>query len=80
MPAALLDDVTVTYGRHGVRGVDRLSLTVAAGRVTGLLGPNGAGKSTTVAVLAGLTRVSRGRAETLGGRPGRPEARRDLHV
>ncbi|MBU6311732.1 MAG: ABC transporter ATP-binding protein [Actinomycetales bacterium] len=80
MPAALLDDVTVTYGRHGVRGVDRLSLTVAAGRVTGLLGPNGAGKSTAVAVLAGLTPVSRGRAETLGGRPGRPEARRDLHV
>lgn len=80
MPAALLEDVTVTYGRRQVRGLDRLRLTVAQGRVTGLLGPNGAGKSTAVAVLAGLTSPSSGVAQVLGGRPGRPEARRDLHV
>lgn len=79
MPAALLDDVTLDYGRGSV-GLDRLSLAVAEGRITGLLGPNGAGKSSIVGILAGLRRPTSGRAETLGGPPGRLDARRGLHV
>lgn len=78
MLAAALDEVSLSY--RGRRGLDRLSLSVAEGRVTGLLGPNGAGKSTTVAVLAGLRAPQSGRVDVLGGPPGRLAARRDLHV
>ncbi len=77
--AALLEGVRVSFpgGRVALAG---LSLVVPQGRVTALLGPNGAGKSTTVAVLAGLLQADGGKAQVLGGPPGRPEARRRLHV
>jgi ABC-2 type transport system ATP-binding protein len=48
--------------------VDRLSLTVEPGRVTGFLGPNGAGKSTTMRMIVGLDAPTEGRV-TLAGRP-----------
>ncbi|MYV39268.1 ATP-binding cassette domain-containing protein, partial [Streptomyces sp. SID1328] len=44
MTSIELRDLTKEYG--GRRAVDRLTLTVRPGRVTGFLGPNGAGKST----------------------------------
>lgn len=77
--AAVLEGVRVSFpgGRAALAGLD---LVVAQGRVTALLGPNGAGKSTTVAVLAGLLRPDAGRAQVLGGPPGRLEARQRLHV
>ena len=77
--AAALEGVRVSFpgGRDALAGLD---LVVPQGRVTALLGPNGAGKSTTVAVLAGLLRPDAGKAQVLGGSPGRPEARRRLHV
>lgn len=60
-----VEGVEVAFGRtlalHGV------SLDLHPG-VTGLFGPNGSGKSTLLAVLAGLTRPTRGSA-TFGGRP-----------
>jgi lipopolysaccharide export system ATP-binding protein len=40
------------YGKRAV--VDRLSLLVEPGRITGLLGPNGAGKTTTFYLLIGF--------------------------
>lgn len=40
------------YGNE--TAVDRLSLTVPAGSVTGFLGPNGSGKSTTMRMILGL--------------------------
>jgi len=42
--------------RHfgGVKAVDGLDLSVAAGQIFGLIGPNGSGKSTTVNVITGL--------------------------
>jgi ABC-2 type transport system ATP-binding protein len=46
--------------------VDRLSLTIPAGRVTGLLGLNGAGKTTTIKILATLLRPSSGSATVDG--------------
>ncbi|MEU9919798.1 ATP-binding cassette domain-containing protein [Streptomyces griseoluteus] len=66
MTSIELRDLTKEYG--GRRAVDRLTLTVRPGRVTGFLGPNGAGKSTTMRLVLGLDRPTSGTA-TLDGRP-----------
>jgi ABC-2 type transport system ATP-binding protein len=50
----------------GVRALDGLDLTVAAGTIFGLLGPNGAGKSTAVKVLTTLSRADEGAARVAG--------------
>ncbi|MCX4803535.1 ABC transporter ATP-binding protein [Streptomyces sp. NPDC058682] len=63
-PAIELTGLTKRYGP--VRGIDRLSLTVAPGEVFGFLGPNGAGKTTTLRCLTGLLRPSGGRVRVLG--------------
>ena len=48
----------VSYG--GVRAVEAVDLTVAAGRVVGLIGPNGAGKTSTIDALTGYHPPSAG--------------------
>ncbi|OIJ66902.1 ATP-binding cassette domain-containing protein [Streptomyces mangrovisoli] len=58
-------DLTKDHGPR--RAVDRLTLTVRPGRVTGFLGPNGAGKSTTLRLVLGLDRPTSGTV-TVGGR------------
>ena len=65
--AAAIDavDLIKTYP-GGVRALDGVSLTVAAGTIFGLLGPNGAGKSTTVKILTTLSRADAGSAHVLG--------------
>ena len=50
----------------GVRALDGLSFSVAAGSVFALLGPNGAGKTTTVRILTTLSRPDGGRATVAG--------------
>ena len=45
----------------GVVAVDGVSMSFAAGRLTGIIGPNGAGKSTVLAMLAGTLEPSSGR-------------------
>ncbi|GHG49473.1 ATP-binding cassette domain-containing protein [Streptomyces griseocarneus] len=59
-------ELTKAYGP--VRALDRLTVTVRPGRVTGFLGPNGAGKSTTLRVVLGLDRPTSG-AALVDGRP-----------
>jgi len=49
-----------------VRAVDRLNLTVTAGRIHGLLGPDGAGKTTTLRLICGALRPDHGRAIVAG--------------
>ncbi|MGA8114256.1 MAG: ATP-binding cassette domain-containing protein [Actinocatenispora sp.] len=58
--------VSKTY--RGVRALDDVSFTVAAGSITGFLGPNGAGKSTAMRILVGLSRPDSGTATVLGRR------------
>jgi len=53
-------------GAPGIRALDGVTFTVAAGTIFGLLGPNGAGKSTTVRVLTTLTRPDDGQASVAG--------------
>jgi branched-chain amino acid transport system ATP-binding protein len=54
-----LDNVS----RHffGVQAVKDLTMSIAAGRITGLIGPNGAGKTTVVNMITGLLKLSGGR-------------------
>jgi ABC-2 type transport system ATP-binding protein len=64
-PAITVRDLVKTYA-GGVRALDRLSFTVAAGTIFGLLGPNGSGKSTTVKILTTLSTADSGQATVAG--------------
>ena len=50
----------------GLRAVDGVSFSVAAGEILGIIGPNGAGKTTLFNLLNGVLSADEGRA-TLGG-------------
>jgi len=57
----------------GLRAVDRVSLSVAEGTITGLIGPNGAGKTTLFNMLAGALKPTAGSITFQGRRiDGRP--------
>lgn len=61
-----IETVDLTRNFGDFRAVDRLTLTVEAGRFYGFLGPNGAGKSTTIKMLTGLLGPSAGSIRILG--------------
>jgi ABC-2 type transport system ATP-binding protein len=69
-----VDDLIVDRG--GRRVLDGVSLTVAAGTVTGLLGPSGSGKTTLMRAIVGVQQISRGRVTVLGHPAGSPGLRR----
>jgi ABC-2 type transport system ATP-binding protein len=52
--------------RGGAVVLDELSLSVAAGSVTGLLGPSGGGKSTLLRAIVGVQRTAGGSVTVLG--------------
>jgi ABC-2 type transport system ATP-binding protein len=72
--AVLVDDLVVDRG--GRRVLDGVSLSVAAGTVTGLLGPSGSGKTTLMRAIVGVQQISRGRVTVLGQPAGSPALRR----
>ncbi|MFE9652200.1 ABC transporter ATP-binding protein [Micromonospora sp. NPDC006431] len=72
-----LRDLTKRY--DGTTAIDRLTLTVRPGHVTGFLGPNGAGKSTTLRLILGLHRPTGGTV-TVDGRPFAERRRGLRHV
>lgn len=59
-----LDGVTVTFG--GLRALDGIDLTVAAGEIVGIIGPNGSGKTTLFNAVTGVYRASAGRIRFAG--------------
>ena len=64
VPALAVEDISIAFG--GVRAVDAMSLTVAAGELVGLIGPNGAGKTTMFNLIAGSLTPDSGRIALAG--------------
>ena len=58
----MIETFTLTKRYGDTLAVDRLTITVRPGQVTGFLGPNGAGKSTTIRLIVGLDHPSAGKA------------------
>ncbi|MCT8999536.1 ABC transporter ATP-binding protein [Chelativorans intermedius] len=59
-----VEQLVMEYGRF--RAVDRCTLTVEKGHITGLIGPNGAGKTTLFNMIAGAITPTSGRIRYLG--------------
>ena len=64
-------DLTRRYPGHVA--LDRVTVTIAAGSITGLLGRNGAGKTTLLRILAGQEFPSSGSVSVLGAPPAENE-------
>jgi ABC-2 type transport system ATP-binding protein len=62
--AIAIDGLRVVRGGRLV--LDGLTVSVAAGSVTGLLGPSGCGKTTLMRAIVGVQRVAGGRVSVLG--------------
>ena len=75
--AAIVVDALQVY-RGGVPVLPGLSITVAAGKVTGLLGPSGSGKSTLLRALVGVQVVAGGTVTVLGHPAGSSALRRRI--
>ncbi|HEX4145312.1 MAG TPA: ATP-binding cassette domain-containing protein [Pirellulales bacterium] len=58
--------VTKQFRGHSTPAIDQLSLSIAAGEVTGLVGPDGAGKTTLIRLLAGLMLPTAGQVIVCG--------------
>ncbi len=78
--ALTLDGVRKLYGAKAA--VDRVSLTLEAGKITCLLGPSGCGKSTLLRLIAGLEPLDGGTVSTdhilSGPRSHLPPEKRDI--
>jgi ABC-2 type transport system ATP-binding protein len=74
--AISIRDLVVDRGGHRV--LDRVSVEVAAGRITGLLGPSGCGKSTLMRAIVGVQIVASGHVVVLGLPAGAPGLRSDV--
>ncbi|MDV7242449.1 MULTISPECIES: metal ABC transporter ATP-binding protein [Rhodococcus] len=66
-PAVEVQDVTVHYG--DVLALDRVSLSLQAGRVCGLVGMNGSGKSTLFKTIMGTVKPDTGTVRINGQAP-----------
>jgi len=74
MTAVEIRDLVVVRGGRTV--LDRVSLSVAPGSITGLLGPSGCGKTTLMRAIVGVQIVASGRVAVLGAPAGSAALRR----
>ena len=63
---ATAEGVVKRFGKTAKPALDAVSITIAAGKMTGLVGPDGAGKTTLIRILAGLIDPDAGKVEVLG--------------
>ena len=73
----LAENISFAYRAGAPMVVDDVSLTLAAGDLTGILGPNGSGKTTLLKMLSGTLTPSAGTI-AFAGRPLSEWKRRDL--
>jgi ribose transport system ATP-binding protein len=66
-PALELERLSKTF--PGVKAIDDISLTIAAGSIHALVGQNGCGKSTTIKVLSGFHKPDPGAEARIDGVP-----------
>ena len=59
-----IKDISINFG--GIKAVDKASMTIEEGQITGLIGPNGAGKTTLFNVIAGNLKPTHGQVSLLG--------------
>jgi branched-chain amino acid transport system ATP-binding protein len=64
-PVLAVEEIRKSFG--GVMAVNRVSLTLAPGKIYGLIGPNGSGKTTLFNCITGMERAEGGRV-LLNGR------------
>ena len=76
LSAVQVRDLTVVRGGRPV--LDRLSLDVPSGTVTGLVGPSGCGKTTLIRAIAGVQQIRSGHIQVLGRPAGAPQLRSRL--
>ena len=72
-PPVVVSDLTVIRGT--TVAVDRVSMTLAPGTITGLLGPSGSGKTTLMRAVIGSQRITSGTVSVLGHPAGSPPVR-----
>jgi branched-chain amino acid transport system ATP-binding protein len=58
MSVLTIDGVSIAFG--GLRALDNVCASFAAGEIVGIIGPNGAGKTTLLNVICGLNRPDAG--------------------
>src|SRR4051794_32276651 len=79
MPDPVIEVADLCYAYPGgVRALDGVRFTVAAGESIGLVGPNGAGKTTLFLCLAGVLPAPAGAVRVAGLDPAKPAERKQL--
>ena len=64
--AIIIEQLSKQFANKPAPAIDHLSVTIAAGTITGLVGPDGAGKTTLLRLLCGLLRPSAGTLSVAG--------------